>query len=144
MSQFGFIFRRVWASYHRQSKKECGLASRNTRPSRRGRRGGVVLVSHDQTFVSAVAKEVWVVGGGQVRRGGLGEGRDAARVPVRGFDQGDGDSIWAQRRQRRVKVNMFREFPGVIVAALCFEEWFEKETMNMKQQNKILVTEMTF
>jgi ATP-binding cassette, subfamily F, member 3 len=30
--------------------------------------GGVVLVSHDQTFVSAVAKEVWVVGGGQVRR----------------------------------------------------------------------------
>jgi len=30
--------------------------------------GGVVLVSHDQTFVSAVAKEVWVVGNGQVKK----------------------------------------------------------------------------
>ena len=30
--------------------------------------GGVVLVSHDQTFVAAVAKEVWVVGGGCVTR----------------------------------------------------------------------------
>ena len=30
--------------------------------------GGVVLVSHDQTFVAAVAKEVWVVGGGTVRK----------------------------------------------------------------------------
>ena len=30
--------------------------------------GGVVLVSHDQTFVAAVAKEVWVVGGGRVKK----------------------------------------------------------------------------
>ena len=30
--------------------------------------GGVVLVSHDQTFVSAVAKEVWLVGNGQVKK----------------------------------------------------------------------------
>ena len=30
--------------------------------------GGVVLVSHDQTFVSEVAKEVWVVGEGQVKK----------------------------------------------------------------------------
>jgi len=30
--------------------------------------GGVVLVSHDQTFVAAVAKEVWVVGDGVVKK----------------------------------------------------------------------------
>jgi len=30
--------------------------------------GGVILVSHDQTFVSAVAKEVWVVGDGIVKK----------------------------------------------------------------------------
>ncbi|EKX41356.1 hypothetical protein GUITHDRAFT_88450 [Guillardia theta CCMP2712] len=30
--------------------------------------GGVVLVSHDQTFVSAVAKEVWVLGGGVLKK----------------------------------------------------------------------------
>ena len=30
--------------------------------------GGVVLVSHDQYFVSRVANEVWVVEGGQVKR----------------------------------------------------------------------------
>lgn len=30
--------------------------------------GAVVLVSHDQFFVSQVATEVWVVGGGKVRR----------------------------------------------------------------------------
>ena len=31
-------------------------------------KGGVVLVSHDQYFVSRVANEVWVVEGGQVKR----------------------------------------------------------------------------
>jgi len=30
--------------------------------------GGVVLVSHDQTFVSAVANEVWVLGGGVLKK----------------------------------------------------------------------------
>lgn len=30
--------------------------------------GGVVVVSHDQYFVSRVAKEVWVVGDGGVNR----------------------------------------------------------------------------
>jgi ATP-binding cassette subfamily F protein 3 len=31
-------------------------------------KGGVIIVSHDQYFVSQVAKEVWVVGGGSVKR----------------------------------------------------------------------------
>merc|ERR1711968_358041 len=34
--------------------------------------GGVVLVSHDQYFVSRVAKTVWIVGDGQVRPCGCG------------------------------------------------------------------------
>lgn len=30
--------------------------------------GGVILVSHDHYFVSRVAREVWVVGDGQVKK----------------------------------------------------------------------------
>ena len=59
--------------------------------------GGVVLVSHDQYFVSRVAREVFVVGGGKVTRA---ESFDAYRKGDREADGGDG---WTKKgvRQRR-------------------------------------------
>ena len=42
--------------------------------------GGVVLVSHDQYFVSRVAKEVWVVEGGAVKRADSFEAYRAAEM----------------------------------------------------------------
>ena len=42
--------------------------------------GGVILVSHDQFFVSQVANEVWVVGAGQVRKAKSFEGYRAMQV----------------------------------------------------------------
>lgn len=42
--------------------------------------GGVILVSHDQFFVSQVANEVWVVGAGQVRKAKSFEGYRAMQL----------------------------------------------------------------
>ena len=42
--------------------------------------GAVILVSHDQFFVSQVAKEVWVVGNGKVRQAKSFEGYRAAQL----------------------------------------------------------------